>query len=48
MDKYYIRHRYPNGFDEGMSEDYFTKDDAAEAIKNVRRVIDFRESYISE
>lgn len=48
LDKYYIQPRYPNGFDEGTPEDYFTEEDALEAITNARRIIDFCGNRIPE
>ncbi len=33
LDQYYIPTRYPNGFDIGAPMDYFTKDQAEEAIE---------------
>ncbi len=34
LDKYYIPARYPNGFESGAPKDYFTKQEAEEAIEN--------------
>ena len=48
LDKLYIQPRYPNGFDSGTPEDYFTKSDAKRAIQDARRIIDFCESRISK
>jgi len=47
LDKFYIPPRYPNGFDIGTPEDYFTKEDAQGAINNAKDIIQFCESKIS-
>jgi len=47
LDKFYIPPRYPNGFDIGTPEDYFTKEDAQKAIDDARKIIRFCESKIS-
>ena len=44
LDKYYIP-RYPNGFEIGAPKDYFTEQEAKEAIENAEEIIKFcRES----
>lgn len=47
LDKFYILSRYPNGFDTGSPEDYYTNEDAQEAIRDAERIITFCESRIS-
>lgn len=45
LDKYYIPTRYPNGFEIGAPKDYFTEQEAKEAIENAEEIIKFcRES----
>ncbi len=33
LDKHYVPTRYPNAWVEGLPEDYYTKEDAKDAIK---------------
>lgn len=47
LDKFYIPSRYPNGFDQGTPEDYFTENDAKGAIEDARKIIQFCESKVS-
>jgi HEPN domain-containing protein len=47
LDKLYIPSRYPNGFDSGTPEDYFTEEDARKAIEDARIIIAFCESRFS-
>lgn len=47
LDKFYIITRYPDGFDWGAPMDYFSKEDADEAIKNAREIIEYVQSKIS-
>ncbi len=47
LDKHYIASRYPNGFASGAPMDYYTKDDAEEAIKNGEKVFQFCKNQIS-
>ena len=46
LDKHYITTRYPNGFDQGIPGDYYTKKEAQEAIVNAREVIQFGEDLL--
>ncbi|WP_198002013.1 HEPN domain-containing protein [Archaeoglobus veneficus] len=39
---------YPNGFDSGSPFEYFTEEDARNAILYCRRVIEFCESILAE
>lgn len=41
LDKYYIPTRYPNGFESGAPKDYFTKEEAEEAINDAEKIIEF-------
>ncbi len=48
LDRYYIPARYPNGFDSGSPFEYFTEEDARNAILYCRRVIEFCEGVLAE
>ncbi|MGH7699540.1 MAG: HEPN domain-containing protein [Gemmatimonadales bacterium] len=41
LDRHYIPTRYPNGFDRGAPRDYFTVQDATQAITDAQHVIEF-------
>ncbi len=41
LDRFYIPTRYANSFETGSPKDYFFKDDAEEAIKYAREIIQF-------
>lgn len=41
LDKLYIPTRYPNGFDSGVSADYYTAENAQEAIKYAGDILSF-------
>ena len=41
LDKYYIIARYPNGFASGAPKDYFSKNEAQDAISSARAIIRF-------
>jgi HEPN domain-containing protein len=47
LDKFYIPTRYPNGFDTGTPEDYYSKKDLESAISHAEKIIRFCESKIS-
>jgi len=47
LDKFYIPTRYPNGFDVGAPEDYYSKNDLEEAIQYAANVIQFCDDNIS-
>jgi len=47
LDKHYITSRYPNSFASGAPEDYYTKEEAEEAIKNGEEIFKFCERQIS-
>jgi HEPN domain-containing protein len=46
LDRHYIPPRYPNGFDAGKPGDYYTKDDAAQAISDAEAIITFCRSHL--
>jgi len=46
LDKHYIPTRYPNSFDSGMPGDYYTENEAQEAIRNAGEIIKFCESCL--
>ncbi len=48
LDRFYILARYPNGFDKGSPFEYFTEEDARDAILYSRRVVEFCESVLAE
>ncbi len=41
LDKHYIPTRYPNGFDDGAPVDFYTKKEAAAALRQARRIVEF-------
>jgi HEPN domain-containing protein len=41
LDKHYIPTRYPNGFDAGAPRDYYTAEEARQAIADAQRIYDF-------
>ena len=41
LDKHYIPSRYPNGFDSGIPADFYTEDEAKDAIVRAERILDF-------
>ena len=47
LDKYYIPTRYPNGFESGSPYEYFTREDAGNAIVCSRRIIEFCKSILA-
>lgn len=46
LDKLYIPTRYPNGFDSGAPQDYYTAKEAKEAIKDAEIILSFVETKI--
>jgi len=46
LDRHYISTRYPNFLPEGAPLDYYTREDAVEAIKIAEEIIQFCESEI--
>jgi HEPN domain-containing protein len=47
LDRHYIPTRYPNGFDQGAPQDYFTAADAAEALRDAEEILDYCAGHIS-
>jgi HEPN domain-containing protein len=47
LDKHYIPSRYPNGFDSGAPTDFYTKDEAQDAITYAREILEFCRHQIS-
>ena len=47
LDKYYIPTRYPNGFASGKPADYFTLDEAQEAVDAAGEILRFCKSNLS-
>jgi HEPN domain-containing protein len=47
LDRHYIPTRYPNGFDQGAPRDYFTAVDAADALSDAEKIIEYCASHIS-
>ncbi len=46
LDKHYIPTRYPNGFDTGAPKEYYTDEDANQAIEDAKAIVDFcRQSF---
>jgi len=39
LDKYYVPTRYPNAWAEGAPPDYYTKEDASQAIEDAKSII---------
>lgn len=46
LDKHFIPTRYPNGFDSGAPKDYYTTEEAAQAIDDAERLYQFCEQSI--
>jgi HEPN domain-containing protein len=46
LDKHYIPTRYPNGFDTGAPKEYYSDEDANQAIEDAKTIVDFcRQSF---
>jgi HEPN domain-containing protein len=41
LDKYYIPTRYPNGFESGAPTDFYTSEEAQNAIHQAEAIIEF-------
>ncbi len=39
LDRYYVPTRYPNGFESGAPMDFFTKEQAADAVRRADKII---------
>ena len=48
LDKFYIPTRYPNGFDIGTPEDYYSQKDLSEAIHHAESIIQYCDGKISK
>ena len=48
LDKHYIPTRYPNGFDSGSPVDYYTEEEAANAIEYADKILDYCRLQVSE
>lgn len=46
LDKHFIPTRYPNGFDSGAPKDYYTAEEAGQAIDDAERLYQFCEQSI--
>jgi HEPN domain-containing protein len=47
LDKYYIIARYPNGFASGSPKDYFSENEAQDAISSAREIISFCKDHLA-
>ncbi len=47
LDRHYIQTRYPNGFDIGAPKDYYSEEDAKEAIAEAEAIIAFCEAKMA-
>lgn len=47
LDKHYIPTRYPNGFDSGAPTDFYTHQEAKNAIRHAEAIIEFCRDQIS-
>lgn len=41
LDKHYIPTRYPNGFDSGAPTDFYTEEEARDAISRAKEIVEF-------
>ncbi len=41
LDKHYIPTRYPNGFEQGAPVDFYTREDASQAIAHAEAIFEF-------
>ena len=46
LDKHYIPTRYPNGFDSGAPTDFYTKEEAEDALQKAGDIIEFCRNQI--
>lgn len=46
LDQYYIPPRYPNAFPAGAPSDYYTREQAEEAIRYAEEVVEFVERHV--
>ena len=47
LDKHYIPTRYPNGFASGAPTDFYTEEEARNAIRNAEAILEFCRDQIS-
>ena len=47
LDKFYIPARYPNGWDTGIPMNYYTKEDAENAVACAEKIIRFCDSILA-
>lgn len=47
LDRYYIIARYPNGFASGAPKDYFSAQEAKDAISSARAIIRFCQDHLT-
>ena len=47
LDKFYIPTRYPNGFDSGSPTDYFTYEEAQNAIRRAEAILEYCDHKIN-
>jgi HEPN domain-containing protein len=47
LDRHYIPTRYPNGFERGSPQDYYTETDARKAIEYAERILEFCDDFLS-
>ena len=48
LDKHYIPTRYPNGFDSGAPTDFYTKEEAEQAIAHAEEIVGFCRDQIEQ
>jgi len=46
LDRHYIPARYPNSFETGTPADYYTSEDAQDAIGHAQRIIEFCQQHL--
>jgi HEPN domain-containing protein len=46
LDKYYIPTRYPNGFESGAPTDFYTSEEAQNAIHQAKEILEFCKNQI--
>lgn len=48
LDQYYIPARYPNGWDAGIPHEYFTEEDAREALRGAGEIVRFCKGILAQ
>jgi HEPN domain-containing protein len=46
LDQYYIPTRYPNGFESGSPKDFFTREQASDAVRRAQSIIQWCEGLL--